>query len=113
MVDRLWAQWQLLAPQNALAFAGGSVQARDTFKNYQRYPNGGPPFLNVSPSRPSISYHYSLPTAAPNSVAWQWALGERDRLRRDGHEERDPLLYLRVIWLTDSTSLCIPFQHMP
>jgi len=61
MVDRLWAQWQLSAPQNALSFAGGSVQARDTFKNYQRYPNGGPPFLHVSSGRYSTPYNYLSP----------------------------------------------------
>jgi len=58
MVDRLWAQWQLATPRNALSFAGGSVQARDTYANYQKFPTGAPPFLHVSPGCSGTFYHY-------------------------------------------------------
>jgi len=37
MVDKLWAQWQLAAPQNALSFTGGSVRARETYAMYQTF----------------------------------------------------------------------------
>jgi len=53
MIDRLWAQWQLVAPQNALSFTGGSVPARETYAIYQTFPNGGPPFLNFESVLPS------------------------------------------------------------
>jgi len=58
MIDRLWAGWQLAAQQNALSFTGGSVQARQTFAIYQTFPNGGPPFLNVSPPYLKSSQRY-------------------------------------------------------
>ena len=57
MIDRLWAQWQLLAPQNALSFTGGSVPARETFAIYTTFPNGGPPFLHVGGIRLCVSYY--------------------------------------------------------
>ena len=61
MIDRLWAQWQLMAPQNALSFTGGSVPARETYAIYQTFPNGGPPFLNVGETGPAllITHHSS------------------------------------------------------
>ena len=61
MIDRLWAQWQLAAPQNALSFVGGSVPARETYAIYQTFPNGGPPFLHVGKLAPIllIAHHLS------------------------------------------------------
>jgi tyrosinase len=58
MIDRLWSGWQLVAPQNALSFTGGSVQARETFAIYRTFPNGGPPFLHVSQTHRNDSYRY-------------------------------------------------------
>ena len=56
MVDRLWAQWQLAAPENTFSFTGGSVRARETYATYQTFPNGGPPFLNVGKTCPNASH---------------------------------------------------------
>lgn len=76
MVDRLWAQWQLVTPRNALSFAGGSVQARDTYANYQQFPTGAPPFLHVSPSCSNTFYHYlslvtQLGSVLPSDGLWE------------------------------------------
>ena len=58
MIDRLWAEWQLAARQNAVSFVGGAVQARQTFATYQTFPNGGPPFLHVGLPNPNIPCRY-------------------------------------------------------
>lgn len=48
MIDKVWFDWQHRHPMNANSFYGGSVQALQSLQTYQQYPNGGPPFLNVS-----------------------------------------------------------------
>ncbi len=50
MVDKVWFDWQHRHPMNANSFFGGSVQALQSLQTYQQYPNGGPPFLDVSTS---------------------------------------------------------------
>jgi tyrosinase len=47
MVDKLWYDWQHKDLQNMYAFHGGSVQTFNTTL-YTEYPNGAPPFLQVS-----------------------------------------------------------------
>jgi tyrosinase len=75
MIDRLWAQWQLLAPQNALSFTGGSIPARETYAIYQTFPNGGPPFLHVSRALPGASHHSPLAiqfeSVLPSDGLWE------------------------------------------
>ena len=68
MIDRLWAEWQLATPQNALSFTGGSVQARETLAIYQTFPNGGPPFLHVGSTYPGASHCYLPPVPQFGSV---------------------------------------------
>ena len=88
MIDRLWAQWQLVAPQNAVSFMGGSVPARETFAIYQTFPNGGPPFLNVSKARPRVSHYLPLVTHIVRvRVAQRWIMGQCDDLPDDGYKE--------------------------
>jgi len=48
MVDKLWYDWQNEHPDNFWSFVGGSVNAHSQPGLYLQYPNGGPPFLNVS-----------------------------------------------------------------
>lgn len=48
MVDKVWSDWQYRNPVNAHSFFGGSVQVLESMDAWQRYPNGGPPYLNVS-----------------------------------------------------------------
>ncbi|KAF8257842.1 hypothetical protein EI94DRAFT_1756667 [Lactarius quietus] len=48
MVDKVWYDWQGLNPENAKSFFGGSVQALQSVELYEQYPNGAPPFLNLS-----------------------------------------------------------------
>jgi tyrosinase len=47
MVDKVWYDWQHSNPENAKSYFGGSVQALESIAEYNEYPNGGPPFLNV------------------------------------------------------------------
>lgn len=68
MIDRLWAQWQLVSSQNALSFEGGSVPARETYASYQTYPNGGPPFLDVGLTHLDTFYRDSPLVTQPGSV---------------------------------------------
>ena len=48
MVDKLWYDWQNRDPMNANSFYGGSVEYIHSLAAYDEYPNGGPPYLNVS-----------------------------------------------------------------
>ena len=48
MVDKIWYDWQNRDPVNTMSFFGGSVQHTDSRDNYNKYPNGGPPYLSVS-----------------------------------------------------------------
>jgi tyrosinase len=48
MVDKLWYDWQNRDPMNANSFNGGSVGYIYNLAAYDEYPNGGPPYLNVS-----------------------------------------------------------------
>ncbi|TFK66538.1 Di-copper centre-containing protein [Pluteus cervinus] len=49
MVDKVWYDWQLKSPANAVAFEGGSAPHLD---HYDIYPTGGPPWLTLdSPMR--------------------------------------------------------------
>ena len=47
MVDKVWYDWQHSNPENAKSYFGGSVQALESIAEYNEYPNGGAPFLNV------------------------------------------------------------------
>jgi tyrosinase len=47
MIDKIWYEWQIRNPASATSFFGGSVEHLDTETDYQKYPNGGPPFLSV------------------------------------------------------------------
>jgi tyrosinase len=48
MIDKLWYDWQNRDPMNANSFYGGSVEYIYSLAAYDEYPNGGPPYLNVS-----------------------------------------------------------------
>lgn len=48
MVDKIWYDWQNKSPENKYAFAGGSVAASFNFTLFTQFPNGLPPFVNVS-----------------------------------------------------------------
>lgn len=53
MIDKVWYDWQHRNPENAKSFFGGSVQALESLDSYNQYPNGGPPFLNLSSTMPA------------------------------------------------------------
>ncbi|KAI9436424.1 Di-copper centre-containing protein [Lactarius indigo] len=53
MVDKVWYDWQHRNPENAKSFFGGSVQALQSLDTYNQFPNGGPPFLNLSSTMPA------------------------------------------------------------
>lgn len=48
MIDKIWCDWQNRDPMNANSFYGGSVEHLYSLTAYEEYPNGGPPYLNVS-----------------------------------------------------------------
>jgi len=48
MIDKIWFDWQNAHPENFWSFVGGSVGAHSQPGLYLQFPNGGPPFLNVS-----------------------------------------------------------------
>ena len=48
MIDKLWYDWQNGDPMNVNSFYGGSVEYIYSLAAYDEYPNGGPPYLNVS-----------------------------------------------------------------
>ncbi len=50
MLDKIWYEWQLGNPQNVNSFSGGSVQCVDTLQEYQQFPNGCSPDLDVNTS---------------------------------------------------------------
>ncbi|KAH8976448.1 Di-copper centre-containing protein [Lactarius deliciosus] len=52
-IDKVWYDWQHRNPESAKSFFGGSVQALQSLDSYNQYPNGGPPFLNVSSMMPA------------------------------------------------------------
>lgn len=47
MVDKLWSDWQYRRPENFWAYHGGSIGAHSAPGIYDKFPNGGPPFLDV------------------------------------------------------------------
>ncbi|KAN0131516.1 Di-copper centre-containing protein [Lactarius tabidus] len=53
MVDKIWYDWQNRDPKNAKSYFGGSVQYLDSLASYNQYPNGAPPFLNLSSTMPA------------------------------------------------------------
>jgi len=53
MLDKIWSDWQSRDPVNAKSFYGGSVQHIESVDAYNQYPNGGPPYLNLSSSIPA------------------------------------------------------------
>ncbi|KAH8978459.1 Di-copper centre-containing protein [Lactarius akahatsu] len=53
MVDKVWYDWQHRNPESAKSFFGGSVQALQNLDSHNQYPNGGPPFLNLSSTMPA------------------------------------------------------------
>jgi tyrosinase len=57
MIDKIWFDWQHRNAANTRSFFGGSVQALDSVDHYIQYPNGAPPFLDVSAG------HFSTKTA--------------------------------------------------
>jgi hypothetical protein len=48
MLDKIWCDWQNRDPMNFNSFYGGSVEYLYSLAAYNEYPNGGPPYLNVS-----------------------------------------------------------------
>lgn len=48
MIDKIWFDWQNKLPMNKFAYEGGSVAELTNFTLSTIFPNGGPPFLNVS-----------------------------------------------------------------
>jgi hypothetical protein len=95
MVDKVWYDWQHRNPENAKSYFGGSVQALDSVASYDQYPNGGPPFLNVSTffscSRPGANDVHVL---AEFDDAGGWNVpGSHDR-RCDGYDQWDFVLRL-------------------
>jgi tyrosinase len=48
MIDKLWYDWQHKHKNNFWSFHGGSVGGFTSASIYAKYPNGAPPFLNVS-----------------------------------------------------------------
>ena len=54
MIDKLWYDWQHRNKRNAKSFFGGSVQALETTESYKKYPNGAPPYLDVSFYSPQV-----------------------------------------------------------
>jgi len=53
MIDKIWFDWQHRDPANANSYFGGSVQAIESLDTYSQYPNGGPPYLNLSSTMPA------------------------------------------------------------
>jgi tyrosinase len=53
MIDKLWYDWQHRNPRNAKSFFGGSVEALESLESYEQYPNGAPPYLNLSSTMPA------------------------------------------------------------
>lgn len=51
MIDKIWYDWQNRNPMNVNSFYGGSVEYLYSLAAYSEYPNGGPPYLNVSTTR--------------------------------------------------------------
>ena len=51
MVDKIWYDWQNRNLVNAKSFSGGSVERLANLDDYNQYPTGGPPYLNVSTSQ--------------------------------------------------------------
>lgn len=52
MIDKIWYDWQRKDPINAKSFYGGSVQHLESMAAHDQYPNGGPPFLNLTSTIP-------------------------------------------------------------
>jgi tyrosinase len=48
MIDKIWYDWQNRDPMNANSFYGGSVEYIYSLAAWDEYPNGGPPYLDVS-----------------------------------------------------------------
>lgn len=48
MVDKVWYDWQKRRLSNFWAFHGGTIQAFQNSTAFAQYPNGEPPFMNVS-----------------------------------------------------------------
>jgi tyrosinase len=53
MVDKIWYDRQFRDPMNANSYYGGSVEYLYSLAAYNEYPNGGPPYLNVSTRVPT------------------------------------------------------------
>jgi len=53
MIDKIWYDWQNRDPVNAESFFGGSVESLSSLAAYNQYPNGDPPFLNLSSTMPA------------------------------------------------------------
>lgn len=50
MVDKIWYDWQHRNQSNFWAYHGGTIQPFANSSIYDEYPNGVPPFMNVSPT---------------------------------------------------------------
>lgn len=48
MVDKMWYEWQYRHPKNFWSYHGGSASTFTNSSKYAQFPNGAPPFLNVS-----------------------------------------------------------------
>ena len=50
MIDKVWYDWQNKSPKNKFAYKGGSITPLPSYANYTKFPNGMPPYLDVSAS---------------------------------------------------------------
>jgi len=48
MVDKVWYDWQIYDPANKNVFSGGSIAHTHNTSDFDMFPVGGPPDLNVS-----------------------------------------------------------------
>jgi len=53
MVDKIWYDWQHKNSANFWAYHGGSVEEIDNLSDYDKYPNGGPPYLSFNSTLPA------------------------------------------------------------
>ncbi|KDR66552.1 hypothetical protein GALMADRAFT_259070 [Galerina marginata CBS 339.88] len=57
MIDKIWYDWQNAHPANKNSFSGGSVEHMANTEDFDKYPAGGPPDLDLTSSLPSNGLH--------------------------------------------------------
>lgn len=53
MVDKIWYDWQRNDPVNFWTFQGGSVQVISNYTEYEMWPSGAPPLMNLNDTMPT------------------------------------------------------------